>query len=132
MFQRNNIGIKKEATNAVQISIVHSQMHRFLKQQQNHCGRFVFELNAIPRSGAKEKKPSSALFSPVPRVSSPLWCLTSVFGMETGVSTTPKPPDFFPSERPLFPENRILSRHALQVTVFTYAPDLAYSFIKMN
>ena len=29
------------------------------------------------------------------RISSPLRCLTSVFGMGTGVSTAPSPPDFF-------------------------------------
>ena len=36
----------------------------------------------------------------------------------------------FSLERSMFSENRILSLHALQVTVFTFAPDLAYSFIK--
>ena len=30
-------------------------------------------------------------------LSSPLWCLTSVFGMGTGVSITLSPPDLFPS-----------------------------------
>ena len=32
-------------------------------------------------------------------LSSPLWCLTSVFGMGTGVSITPSPPDPFEHER---------------------------------
>ena len=44
-----------------------------------------------------KKKPGSALFSPTSWIPSPLRCLTSVFGMGTGVSTVPSPPDFFPN-----------------------------------
>ena len=51
------------------------------------------------RKGAHEgKKPGGALFSPPRELPSPLRCLTSVFGMGTGVPTAPSPPDFFPRE----------------------------------
>ena len=50
-----------------------------------------------------KKKPGSSLFSPK-GIPSPLRCLTSVFGMGTGVSTAPSPPDFF-SKRILFSQN---------------------------
>ena len=48
----------------------------------------------------KRKKPGGALFSLAFRaiLSSPLRCLTSVFGMGTGVTTAPSPPDFFPKK----------------------------------
>ena len=51
----------------------------------------IINLNIV----LKKKKPSSSLFSPTSRIPSPLRCLTSVFGMGTGVSTAPSPPDFF-------------------------------------
>lgn len=49
------------------------------------------------RRAHKGKKPGGALVSPVARLPSPLRCLTSVFGMGTGVPTAPSPPDLFPS-----------------------------------
>ena len=57
-----------------------------------------------PAGGDKRKKPGGALFSRPfrGRLSSPLRCLTAVFGMGTGVTTAPSPPDFFP--RPLGPQ----------------------------
>ena len=51
----------------------------------------------------KKKKPGSSLFSLINQIPSPLRCLTSVFGMGTGVSTAPSPPDFFVQR--LFSEN---------------------------
>ena len=64
--------------------------------------RFFAAIHETPpkgRKGAhKGKKPGGALFSPPRELPSPLRCLTSVFGMGTGVPTAPSPPDFFPRE----------------------------------
>ena len=64
--------------------------------------RFFAAIDETPpegRKGAyKGKKPGGALFSPPRELPSPLRCLTSVFGMGTGVPTAPSPPDFFPRE----------------------------------
>ena len=44
----------------------------------------------------KEKAQQRAIFPDLSAiVLSPLQCLTSVFGMGTGVTTAPMPPDFF-------------------------------------
>lgn len=68
--------------------------------------------------GHKRKKPGGALFSQAFRasLSSPLRCLTSVFGMVTGVTTAPSPPDFF--HGPMPSEHWILSLNMLQPSIF--------------
>ena len=54
---------------------------------------YFCKMNGTKTAGAK-KRPGSELFSQAQgQLSSPLGCLTSVFGMGTGVSTPPSPPD---------------------------------------
>ncbi len=73
----------------------------------------------------KEKAQQRATLASLSTVlSSPLWCLTSVFGMGTGVTTTPKPPDFFLYS--MFFEYRILLYHVLLLNCVNLS-DLAYS-----
>ena len=52
-------------------------------------------LNKYTKKGKKKARQRATLSL---RIQSPLRCLTSVFGMGTGVSTVPSSPDFF-SER---------------------------------
>ena len=56
---------------------------------------FIFLKKKIFFITKKEQKKARQRASLTLRIQSPLRCLTSVFGMGTGVSTVPSSPDFF-------------------------------------
>ena len=62
------------------------------------------------RRDPHKRKSPAACYSryPLGRLPSPLRCLTSVFGMGTGVTTALSPPDFFLRPGSMFFEHRIL------------------------
>ena len=77
----------------------------------------------------KRKKPGSALLLPLTGLPSPLRCLTSVFGMGTGVTTAPSPPDFF-RETQCSLKTGYWSTCSIQLQLL--CADLAYSSINIE